>query len=1057
MLIGMCALFFVSGLAQTGSVRRPENSRYRSGRSHADFVQKSRNFSQYPFFTPSSKKNYPHPLLRPDGVDMPRYKGLNPDGTGDGIQSYCECSSPTDYFESQPAWEHSIADRETPGDASAMGSTVLPDGSIVTTGYAIRSGHLCDITTLCYDPDGHVKWQVFYDGPLGADDVGLDVIPGLNGKIYVSGLSLGASGLYEILLICYRTDGSREWVFRDTGRSGPAYNWESHTMMQGQDGQIRILFNAQKDRCDYVQLIIVTEDGEKAAEYALIDENGFRMDLKDEVLDLEDNLVVACFRSMYSYGFDETEEEWANDILIQKIDAKGNGLWEYEIISSAYANMDVSGIIADSSGNLYFSGYHVPCCENEFSSHVFLKKLNPDGALNWSQTVLDDSVRQDWVTGLCLLPDDQILLLTESPWERRFSEGLDLFKFNSGGERLSRVTADIARDTYLPQIDNEQNIILSAWNRVLKLTPKGEILWERAEVLSDFYTFPINNLTLDPTNRIVLSGLAMEGEAGGWQSLFCTAVLDADGANLWHNLVESEHTAQGSAYDVIAADDGHLLVNGSNNTVRLTQKLDRAGHVIWSQEEVLEGGGDWLWSDDQIKLDQYGNVYSLMNNRYLFKYTPSGREVWNIDLEKRMQDLGSELFIRSFIVSYFDVDASGNATLCGSLYHEVLMDNEFYFNEDGFVLCLDQAGKTCWSHRFDSGFETTGTKDRQYYEFAFDYLYAMSIGSGGSVFVASRSATQSQPVKNHITRFNAQGRILWNKNLRDLGMYEPETICADQHNNLVVAGTVLSEQGIQDIMNLKFGSDGKVLWKRTETLPGWVRPQSVTISEQGDIQWFGNVGEQMPNSGGQTRCSGYLIQYNSRGFKQWEKKLPDVCAHQTGQDPAGNFYVWKFYGRTPYVLGYNSIGEEIFRTEYSDPVAGSILFNSLTVDRFGGVTVAASVRGFNSVNWSTFRVLHFNPNFDPSIMSSPGLSVSQNHPNPFSRSTTIRISLTEPSDVRLTVYNSLGQEVQRQEIKEQSAGEYEYTLQVQGLANGVYLYQVEAGEEVETRKMVLVR
>ncbi len=86
----------------------------------------------------------------------------------------------------------------------------------------------------------------------------------------------------------------------------------------------------------------------------------------------------------------------------------------------------------------------------------------------------------------------------------------------------------------------------------------------------------------------------------------------------------------------------------------------------------------------------------------------------------------------------------------------------------------------------------------------------------------------------------------------------------------------------------------------------------------------------------------------------------------------------------------------------------------------------------------------------------------QNAPNPFNPSTTIRYTLAEASDVRLTVYNSLGQRVRVLVNTTQSQGAYTAVWDGRDhlgreVSSGLYLYQLEAGANVSVRKMVFAK
>lgn len=86
-----------------------------------------------------------------------------------------------------------------------------------------------------------------------------------------------------------------------------------------------------------------------------------------------------------------------------------------------------------------------------------------------------------------------------------------------------------------------------------------------------------------------------------------------------------------------------------------------------------------------------------------------------------------------------------------------------------------------------------------------------------------------------------------------------------------------------------------------------------------------------------------------------------------------------------------------------------------------------------------------------------GFSLSQNYPNPFNPTTTIRFELGRPSDVRLTVYNLLGQRVATLVNNHMSAGSHIVQFDASHLASGIYFYAIKAGEFKEVRRMLLLK
>jgi hypothetical protein len=81
----------------------------------------------------------------------------------------------------------------------------------------------------------------------------------------------------------------------------------------------------------------------------------------------------------------------------------------------------------------------------------------------------------------------------------------------------------------------------------------------------------------------------------------------------------------------------------------------------------------------------------------------------------------------------------------------------------------------------------------------------------------------------------------------------------------------------------------------------------------------------------------------------------------------------------------------------------------------------------------------------------------QNYPNPFNSSTVIRYSLPHPSNVEILVLNTIGEVIKRKVIANQEAGNYELVFTGNNLASGTYFFRLQAGNYVETKKMLLLR
>jgi len=103
-------------------------------------------------------------------------------------------------------------------------------------------------------------------------------------------------------------------------------------------------------------------------------------------------------------------------------------------------------------------------------------------------------------------------------------------------------------------------------------------------------------------------------------------------------------------------------------------------------------------------------------------------------------------------------------------------------------------------------------------------------------------------------------------------------------------------------------------------------------------------------------------------------------------------------------------------------------------------------------------------NIDEELTVPKQFTLEQNYPNPFNPTTTIKYSLREPVDVKLVIYNVMGQKVATLVNNErQAAGNYQLIWDATNdygarVATGIYFYRLVAGDKfVKTNKMLLIK
>ncbi|HEX7069621.1 MAG TPA: FlgD immunoglobulin-like domain containing protein, partial [Rhodothermales bacterium] len=137
----------------------------------------------------------------------------------------------------------------------------------------------------------------------------------------------------------------------------------------------------------------------------------------------------------------------------------------------------------------------------------------------------------------------------------------------------------------------------------------------------------------------------------------------------------------------------------------------------------------------------------------------------------------------------------------------------------------------------------------------------------------------------------------------------------------------------------------------------------------------------------------------------------------------------------------------------------SIVLRGLSPERTYYWTVQSVDHRLVGSAFATERVSY---GVQPPTPPAPGPVVSENYPNPFNPSTTIRFTLPSASPVRLVVYNVLGAEVAVLMDQSLEAGSHQAVWNAtdamgRQVPSGVYLYSLETREARVTHSMLLLK
>jgi hypothetical protein len=182
------------------------------------------------------------------------------------------------------------------------------------------------------------------------------------------------------------------------------------------------------------------------------------------------------------------------------------------------------------------------------------------------------------------------------------------------------------------------------------------------------------------------------------------------------------------------------------------------------------------------------------------------------------------------------------------------------------------------------------------------------------------------------------------------------------------------------------------------------------------------VGSRLDDDADSSSGSAYFFEEDGSGWTQVFKMIPaDI-------DSAAEF------GRDVALSSTDALVGSLFATGANARSGAAYVYNDITLD-----------------------VDDQRPQFVPDAFK-----LQQNYPNPFNPSTLITFQLDETDRVELTVHNLIGQQIRSLLNGRQAPGSY--SVQWDGknekgedVAAGIYLYRLESGEKVQTRKMVLMK
>ena len=517
------------------------------------------------------------------------------------------------------------------------------------------------------------------------------------------------------------------------------------------------------------------------------------------------------------------------------------------------------------------------------------------------------------------------------------------------------------------------------------------------------------------------------------------------------------------------------------------QHFDKTGHALWTSNglEVCPGGADQTFPQAAVVGDGGIIVSWFEANRdsvfgspvsavFAQRITPGGTLRWgSAGLPIAAPNYGQE-FYPGNVNTAIAQDGEGGAYIAWALLDagvQYLM-----------VSRIDSSGNIHWSQSAVNSLTllTDGVLIG-----GFEQIRLLQNGTTG-VIAAWRDVRNafSTGVALFAQKFDSAGSILWDS-----------------------AGVALSPgpSSLQDQENVQIVSDGAggaiYAWEQSYS-GGYPKAYAGHINTSGNLAWISasdSVGVLVDSTGGQKSLSMtsegsgttiitwsdganivYAQKIASDGSRPWGASPAAIAANGSGEvlAPDGNGGVIMAWaqglqnGVNIFAQHVNSSGQPV----WSNPTYGTTgnpvsttpsTFQEKPVivsDDAGGAIVAwYDLRASGYGGPFDLYAQHIGSNGNVTNVSNQNsglptnFSLSQNYPNPFNPATVISYQLPTASRVTLKVFDMLGRQIATLVNGQMEAGMHQVSFDASRLASGVYIYQLQAGSFVASKKLVLLK
>ena len=241
-----------------------------------------------------------------------------------------------------------------------------------------------------------------------------------------------------------------------------------------------------------------------------------------------------------------------------------------------------------------------------------------------------------------------------------------------------------------------------------------------------------------------------------------------------------------------------------------------------------------------------------------------------------------------------------------------------------------------------------------------DVSNSIAVDNSGNVYVTGVSFFESGFEDIITVKYNSEGDQQWIKrfNSPDNSNDKTNSVIVDQSGNIIVTGESLRRETGRDIITIKYNSSGELLWSVTYNNNGTVIGINDDIGTVLRSDKQNNIYVGGTSKGSTTGYDYVLLKYDSGGNQIFVKRYTgpgnrsDII-HDLKTDSAGNIYVtgesgYPAGGSSDYLtIKYDPAGNTLWTARYDGPISFGDIARSICTDEKGNVFVTGTSTGPN--------------------------------------------------------------------------------------------------------------